>query len=136
MAGTRLLGATGASTPWLLAAGDVAAILMFPLLGRGSHGLEESPALLVARVGAPFVIGWFAAALPLGAYKPGLLRTPRAFLLRSAAAWLLGVVVVGLLLRNTVFGEQFKAPFAGIVSLFTGMFLLGWRAAYARFLVR
>lgn len=136
MAGTRLLGATGTTAPWLLAAGDVVAILLFPLLGRGSHGLDESPALLVARVGAPFVIGWFAAALPLGAYTPGLVRTPRAFMLRSAIAWLLGVVVVGLLLRNTVFGEEFKAPFAGIVSLFTGTFLLGWRGAYVRFLGR
>ena len=123
-------GGSGFGSPWLLAGGDVLAILTFPILGRGSHGLDESLLALVARVGAPFVIGWAVAALATGAYGTALLRSRRAYVLRSAAAWLLGVVVLGLLLRNTVFGESFKLPFALITSLVTGACLLGWRAAY------
>ncbi len=113
----------------LLAAGDVLALLLFIGVGLQNHNMTDNVVAAVARIAAPFLIGWFVAALALGAYSPGLVRNPGAFMLRSVLAWAVGMAV-GLLLRNTVFGSDFSPVFAIITFVFTAIFLLGWRAAF------
>ncbi len=117
----------------LLALGDALALVAFLVVGFANHDRTSDLFTEGARIGLPFVIGWFASAIVLGAYA--LRRGRRAFLLRSALAWAVGIAIA-LLLRNTLFGSQFSLVFAIISYVFTGIFLLGWRAVYAFLLQR
>ena len=125
---------TKASLPVLLA-GDVLALLAFVLVGLSSHQMTSGVVANVTRIAAPLLIGWFAAVLLVGAYRLPAPGTRGDFLRRSALAWLLGIGL-GLLLRNTVFGSNFSPVFAIITLVFTGLFLLGWRTAFAWLLAR
>ncbi len=121
------------NTVWLLAAGDVLALVAFLIVGLANHDRTSDLLTEGARIGLPFVIGWFTAAVALGAFA--LWRGPRALMLRSVLAWAIGIALA-LLLRNTVFGSQFSLVFAIIAYVFTGLFLLGWRGIYAFLLAR
>ncbi len=114
-----------------LALGDVVALMLFIAVGLANHDMTENLVADVLRIGAPFLIGWFVAALAVGAYSPAFTLEPRTFMLRSALAWVIGIGLA-LLLRNTVFGEDWSLVFAIIAYVFNGLFLLGWRAVYAR----
>ena len=119
---------TRANLPVLLS-GDVLALLAFVLVGLSSHQMTSNVAANLMRIAAPLLIGWFAVAPLIGAYRLPGPGTRGAFLLRSVLAWPLGIGV-GLLLRNTVFGSPFSPVFAIITLGFTGLFLLGWRALF------
>lgn len=125
--------ASAQSSVRLLAVGDALALMAFLVVGLANHDRTSDLFTEGARIGLPFVIGWFTSAIALGAYA--LRRGRRAFLLRSALAWTVGIAIA-LLLRNTLFGSQFSLVFAIISYVFTGIFLLGWRAAYAFLLQR
>ncbi|MDQ3856079.1 MAG: DUF3054 domain-containing protein, partial [Chloroflexota bacterium] len=94
-----------------------------------THNMTTDVLANTVRIGAPFLLGWLVASVVCGAYRPGLVHTPGAFVLRSLLAWL-GCIVLALLLRSTVFGSAFNPVFAGISAAFTALFLLGWRGAY------
>ena len=117
----------------LLLVGDLVALVAVVLLGFNTHNIGENVALNLLRVLAPFVIGWVGVAALVGAYRPTGGRA--AFLGRSALAWLLGIGLA-LVLRNTVFGSTFAPVFAVVAYVFNGLFLLGWRAAYAWLFLR
>ncbi|CAA9294263.1 MAG: hypothetical protein AVDCRST_MAG26-4335 [uncultured Chloroflexia bacterium] len=113
----------------ILIAGDVVAFLGWVVAGLSSHRMGTNIVANLARVVAPFLIGWFVVAPFTGAYRRDLLRNPRAFLGRSALAWLLGVGL-GLALRARPFGSGFVPAFAAVTYAVTGVFVLGWRAAF------
>ena len=110
----------------LLVAGDLLVFLLFAALGRQSH---EEGANLVQVVGtaAPFAIGWFAVAPWLGAFSST--APPRAFLERTALAWLCAWPA-GLLLRAIILRRGIPLSFAVVVLVTNAVFLLGWRGAY------
>lgn len=118
----------------VLVAGDIAALLLFVMVGLASHQKTSSLLFNFARVGAPFLLGWFAVAPFTGAYRLPI-KERGVFLRRSALTWLLGVSL-GLLLRATLFRDGVVATFAAITLIATGIFVLGWRAVYAIFLNR
>lgn len=117
------------SLPPVLVIGDVLALLIFVIIGRLSHGFTNDWLINVARIATPFLIGWFAVALLIGAYRADLLRAPTALLWRSAVAWIVGDLLA-FALRAFLFQNNVTLPFALTSVAFTGLFLLGWRAVY------
>lgn len=125
----RLGRAQSRYAPVVLLVGDIAALLLWVLLGLQMHRMTDGLLPHLARVAAPFIVGWLAAAGLTGAYLPSVIRRPRTFMVLSVAAWLLAVAV-GLIIRGTVFGEGFVPVFALVTLIFTGLFLLGWRSLF------
>lgn len=117
----------------LLVGGDVVAFVLWVIVGLGSHHMTSNWLFNVVRVVAPFLLGWFAVAPFVGAYQVSGDR--RGFLLRSALAWLVGTAI-GLLLRATLFGSGFNPSFAAVTIVVTGVFVMGWRTAFALLLNR
>lgn len=101
---------------------DVVLLVLFAALGRRTHD-EGSPIGGTLVVAAPFVIGYLAAAAAVR-----LDRRP-VEIARGAAVWALGIPV-GLLLRGTAFDRGLAPAFVAVAILTTGVFLVGWRAAY------
>jgi DUF3054 family protein len=108
----------------LAALADVAAIVVFVVIGRRNH--EEGTAIDgIATVAAPFmialVVGWLAArawARPL--------QVATAFIIWPVT------VALGLGLRRFVFDRGTALPFIIVTTLVTGLFLVGWRMVAAR----
>jgi hypothetical protein len=115
--------------PVALIIGDLLAFLFFVVLGRASHGFTNDWLINVARIVTPFLIGWFVAAIPLGAYQVERLYEPRFFLVRTVMAWILGILAA-FALRAFLFGNNVTLPFALTTIAFTGLFVVGWRAVY------
>lgn len=113
----------------ILAIGDLLMLLIFVIIGRISHGMTSDWLVNLLRIATPFVLGWAIAALLLGAYRPRLWRRPTDFLVRSAAAWLLGDGLA-FLLRHFLMQDRITLPFALTSIAFTGLFLLAWRIAF------
>ncbi len=107
-----------------LAAGlDTFSVVLFVAIGRREH--EESSAIsgLVHTV-APFLIALALAWLVLRAWNRPTERVT------GLGVWLI-VIVAGMLLRNVVFGDGTATSFIIVATLFLGLFLVGWRLAYA-----
>ncbi|RLT37912.1 MAG: DUF3054 domain-containing protein [Chloroflexi bacterium] len=113
----------------LLAGGDLLMLLFFVVLGRISHGMTSDWLVNLLRIATPFVAGWAIAGLITGAYRSQLWHKPTDFLIRSAAAWLLGNGLA-FLLRYFVVQDRITLPFALTSIAFTGLFLLAWRTAF------
>jgi MFS-type transporter involved in bile tolerance (Atg22 family) len=103
---------------------DAALVLLFVALGRTSHdeGNVVSGTLAVA---APFLI-----ALALGWVLARAWRQPLA--LRTGIVVWISTVVAGMVLRRTVFDRGTALAFVIVATLFTGLFLVGWRAVASR----
>lgn len=95
-------------------------IVLFVILGRKSHHEDGSFLAGTVRVAAPFLVG---AAVGWVASK-GLKRPldPTT----GVQVWL-STVVVGMVLRRFVFHKGTALPFIIVATLFTLMFLVGWR---------
>jgi hypothetical protein len=111
-------------TRWLGAiAADTAAVVVFAAAGRNAHD-ESSGAGTVLTIAAPFVIGllvgwivtWRAGSEP---------TAPRTGLVVWAAT-----VVVGLVLRRTVWDRGVAVSFVIVAALVLGALLVGWRALW------
>jgi hypothetical protein len=113
----------------VLGAGDAIAMLGFVIAGFASHSMYNNWLFNLVRVGAPFLIGWFAVEPLTGAYRLPEPGRRADFMRRSALNWLLGVAV-GLFLRATVFRDSFVPTFALVTLGVTGVFMLGWRAIF------
>jgi uncharacterized membrane protein YbjE (DUF340 family) len=102
------------------AALDVVAAVVFVAIGRRNH--DESGSMLTGtlKVAAPFlialVIGWLAARA---------WRSP-ASVESGIIIWLV-TVSAGMLLRKFAFDGGTALPFIIVASLFTLLFLVGWR---------
>jgi hypothetical protein len=99
---------------------DAALVLLFVTLGRASH--EEGQMLSgTLSVAAPFLI-----ALGLGWVVARAWKQPLA--LRTGVIVWITTVVAGMVLRHTLFDRGTALSFIIVATLFTGLFLVGWRA--------
>jgi hypothetical protein len=110
--------------PWVAAAADLAVVVLFVLIGRRSHH-EDAGLEGFFRVWWPFAVG-----LGVGWVVTGLARAPLAWG-RAATAWCT-TVAVGMALRIVVEGRSFSVAFTIVTLVFTGVGMLGWRAAIQR----
>lgn len=115
-----------------LAAGDLAAILLFVAVGEYTHGYN--PLVDVGRVAgtfAPFLLGWLAVAGLAGLYgsnaagRPGLGRT----LALTVGSWLFAVVIAQGLRATTLFHGDAAVAFAVVSMIIGGILLSVWRTA-------
>ena len=107
-----------------LAAGlDTFSVVLFVAIGRREHEQSSAISGLVHTV-APFLIALALAWLVLRAWNRPTERVT------GLGVWLI-VIVAGMLLRNVVFGDGTATSFIIVATLFLGLFLVGWRLAYA-----
>lgn len=104
----------------LAVAADVAAVLLFVVLGRNSH--DEGNGIVGAlNVAAPFligvVVGW--AASPTARSRPLAVVT-------GVHVWL-ATTVVGVVLRWFAWDRGTALSFIIVAAAFLGFFLVGWR---------
>lgn len=115
-----------------LALGDLLVLVGFIVAGELRHGVNpvESP-LVVADTLAPFLLGWVAAALAVGAYARGATRTVGTAALRAAGAWV-AAAAIGLALRSTaLFHGSAPLSFALVVTGVGVVSFVAWRSAVA-----
>jgi peptidoglycan/LPS O-acetylase OafA/YrhL len=99
---------------------DLVLVLMFVLIGRGSH--EEGFTLLgTLETAWPFVVGLAIGWLAMRAW-----RQPWRVRWTGAGIWL-ATVIVGILLR-AVSGQGIALAFVVVATVVLAVFLLGWRA--------
>lgn len=114
--------------PAVAAAIDAGAILLFVIIGRGSHSEGGNVVVETGKVAASFLIALAVGWLIAQAWRaPASLRT-------GGIVWVT-TVVLGMLLRP-VFGRSVQMSFVIVTILFTGLFLLGWRFVALRFAAR
>jgi Protein of unknown function (DUF3054) len=115
----------------ILLAGDTLALVLFAVLGRGSHGQATGLAAIgeTLRTAAPFVVGWLATAPLLGALNPQTARGLAPMLRATALTWP-AALLVGAIIRAAIIG-RFSPPSFYVVTFLVGLLLLGlWRAAF------
>ena len=112
---------------WIPPLLDLAAVTVFVLIGRRSH--DEGEAFTA------FLRTWwpFAAGLGLSGVLTGAWWHPFAWL-RVTLLWV-GTVAVGMLLRISIDGREFKPSFVVVTTVFLGLCFFGWRLV-ARAVVR
>lgn len=123
--------ATGRQTA-LLVIGDAVALMIFAAIGRASHGEEAGLTALaqVAETAAPFIMGWFAIAPLIGAYRADVARTPSRMLGRTALTWLIAWPL-GLGLRALIRQTTIPLSFALVTFIAVLTIMTLWRGAFA-----
>lgn len=109
----------------LAAAVDIVAVVVFVAAGRRSHDEGGNVVAGTLAVAAPFLI-----ALGLGWLAARAWRQPFA-LSTGAVVWVV-TIVVGMLLRRTVFDRGTAMSFVVVATVVTGVLLVGWRAVAGR----
>ncbi|HWQ83140.1 MAG TPA: DUF3054 domain-containing protein [Anaerolineales bacterium] len=111
----------------ILIFGDTLVILIIAMIGFASHGtLDSSGGRLLATL-VPFLVAWFASALPLQALDPqatrgwGIIRPAWAVILAAP----LGAFLRGIWLRIPI-----QATFVLVMAAFLLLGLLLWRIFY------
>ena len=99
---------------------DIVLVIVFVAIGRRNHHEDEGLSGL-ASVSAPFLIGLTGGWV--GAWSR---RKPMA-LATGAQIWGC-TVLLGLVLRRTVFDRGIAIPFIIVATITLGVFLVGWRA--------
>jgi biotin transporter BioY len=112
----------------VLIVGDLAAFLLFTYYGKRAHGLPADAAGILATA-APFLLGWLAAALLLGVYRPHRYERPGKLILITVAAWTVAAPI-GLIIRALWLGTPITLMFAVVAYGLMLMFLLGWRIPF------
>jgi len=101
-------------------AADAASLVLFAALGRRSHDETGSVVGGAFSTAAPFLLALVAGWLIVRAW-----RSPMAW--RTGAVLWPVTVMVGMVLRRTVFDRGTAAAFVVVATLFVGLFLVGWR---------
>jgi hypothetical protein len=115
----------------LLILGDLAAFVAFGALGITSH--EDALSMkVVARAILLFPAAWFVIAPWFGAFSQRAVAG-RESLVRLAVIWL-PAGVIALCARAAIFDRALFNAFFVIALAGYGLFLVAWRAAYARWL--
>jgi hypothetical protein len=102
-------------------AADLVAVVVFVLLGRSSHGHDESPTGVLVTLW-PFLSGLLVGWLVL------LLIGFRPTSYRAGLILVVATVAVGMTLRHTVSHGGTPVSFVIAASTFLTFFYLGWRA--------
>jgi hypothetical protein len=121
--------------PLILLAGDLIALTAFVAVGQRDHNLVNAanPVLGVLATAAEFGAPWAAAGWLLGAFRVGDRegRPDIALLARSLNAWLVAAPI-GILIRSYALGRAVIPTVFLVATLgFGGLFVLGWRVAFA-----
>lgn len=104
---------------------DVFVVIVFVAIGRRSH--DEGGALAgIVSTAWPFLVG-----LGIGWIVTQAWRRPTA-LVTGVGIWIV-TVVVGMLVRRFLAGDGTATAFIVVATIFTGTFLVGWRALVALF---
>ena len=103
---------------------DIAVVVVFVAIGRRNHD-EGSAIGEVIRIAAPFLIGLAAGWVVARAWR-------RPFDLATGATIWIVTIVLGMLLRRTLFDRGTALSFIVVASVFTGALLLGWRLVALR----
>lgn len=117
----------------ILLVGDVALLAAFVLVGQRDHDLVDpvNPVWGVVKSTLVFAAPWLLAGAWLGAFPSGEAYAHRRMLSRALNAWLV-TTLLGLLLRSAVLGRAvLPTVFVWATLGFGGLFLLGWRLAFA-----
>ncbi|WP_411721284.1 DUF3054 domain-containing protein [Mycetocola sp.] len=102
---------------------DLAATLVFVLVGRGTHDAD-------ATILGLFTTWWpFAAALAVGWLATVAWKRPFGILWPGVGIWL--VTLVGGMLLRAASGQGTAVPFLIVATIALAVLLLGWRAAFA-----
>ncbi len=111
-----------------LIAGDAVILLAFTIGGMSFHRSPDGFVLArVLEILLPFALSYLGVAYAVGAFQDR--ADGKSFALRSAAAWLPGILG-GVLLRSLLLGRPPIPSFVGITLVFTGVCFLLWRATY------
>jgi hypothetical protein len=102
------------------AAIDIVSIVAFVAIGRKNHDEGGSVLTETAKVAAPFLI-----ALLVGWVASRAWKAPMA-VGNGVVIWLV-TVTLGMVLRKVAFDGGTALPFIIVASLFTLLFLVGWR---------
>eukprot|EP00775_Hariotina_reticulata_P010077 gene10077-10232_t len=114
----------------LLAAGDLAVLLMFAAVGRGNHGEPVTVSSTVSTA-LPFIIGWFSSGSLLGGFDAAAQSgDTKAAVGAAAKTWAVGVPL-GIVLRSISRGYVPATSFMVVSMAATGVLMVGWRAALA-----
>jgi hypothetical protein len=113
---------TSRAARWAVAL-DAAFIILFVILGRRSHHEDGSFLAGTMRVAAPFLVGAAAGWVAARAWKRPL--DPVV----GVQVWLT-TLGVGMVLRRFMFDQGTALPFIIVASVFTMVFLVGWRLAW------
>lgn len=115
----------------LLAAGDIGLLVGLVLVGQLSHNVNpiEQPVASLEAI-APFVIGWLTVAALAGLYTRSVASSVTQTVRLTTVTWI-AAANVGLLLRQTVFGDTAAWPFPLVITGFGLLLLVGWRIAVA-----
>jgi hypothetical protein len=114
-------------TTALLAVGDAAAILLFIVLGSGSHSYGPFDVVHIAGAFAPFLLGWLPVAAAAGLYAsdaPGTLVYSSVVTLLS---WTVAVAIAQALRTTSVFPGGAAVAFAVVSVVVGGVLLTLWR---------
>jgi len=112
----------------LLAAGDLAAILLFVAVGESTHGYN--PLVDVGRVAgtfAPFLIGWLLVAGVAGLYASDAPGTLANATLVTLLSWVAAVAIAQALRATAVFHGNAALTFAVVSVAVGGLLLCSWR---------
>ena len=114
-----------------LAAGDAAALLVFAVVGRLTHGEGLSPGDVFSTA-LPFLLAWFASAPATGAFSPPARGDDmKAATAAAAKSWALAVPLALVLRAISQGGRAPPVPFAIVSFVVGGGLLLGGRAIAA-----
>ena len=111
----------------LLAAGDLAAILAFIVLGSFSHPYGPFDVGHIAGAFAPFLVGWLLVAGPAGLYASDAPGTLVNSTLVTVLAWVVAVAIAQALRATSLFPGGAALTFAVVSVLVGGLLLTLWR---------
>lgn len=104
---------------------DTFFVVLFVAVGRREHERDSAIAGLIGTA-APFVIALAIAWLALRAWQRPTNWTS------GIGIWAI-TLVVGMLLRNLVFGDGIATSFVIVATAFLALLLIGWRLVYGLF---
>ncbi|HLB47093.1 MAG TPA: DUF3054 domain-containing protein [Anaerolineales bacterium] len=117
----------------MLFVGDFLIVAAFVYIGQKDHELinDTNPLLGVLWTTTIFAVPWVVSGWLLGAFPNGETLTVRSLLTRSLNTWLVAAPL-GILLRSYILGRAVVVTAFITVTLgFGGLFVLGWRLAFA-----
>jgi hypothetical protein len=117
----------------ILTLADVGAFVALGVIGLITHEDSISATPIVRSI-VPFAAAWLLISPFFGAYSDEALRG-RKPLAEIALVWL-PVGVVALVARAAIFDRHLFNAFFVIALIGHGLFLIGWRAIYSRWLAR
>ncbi len=120
----------------ILGVGDVGLLAGLVLVGQRSHGVNplEQPIASLEAI-APFVIGWLVVAVLAGVYTHTVVSSVTRVVRLTTVTWI-AAANVGLLLRQSVFGDTAVWPFPLVMTGFGLLLIVGWRVGYTAVLYR